>query len=323
MKNLLQSLALLTLGIGLLNSCQKSMGTEKVENAKSAVENSMANCDQCVDTWAETAETLVADAGNNYYLDVSHDANNLYLTIYRTGGSKFTKIKNVLIKVGGTTIFNLAGPFGGGATSTLTYAVPFPSALTAADACKLVEISFESVGVGGGGGKVFSGVMYYVRKICSEPPPCDLTGYMTKSQGYYMSSPPGGRYLDANPSLGPVMIGCAGGTSANFSLAQIKAMQPGNSTYPGILAKQIITLTLNTRAAWNPGALGCLVVQTMDPALSMWNGYSVASILAIANDTWGGCDDTYTPAQMTAIVNAINLNFHGSNMNLLTCGICP
>jgi hypothetical protein len=176
--------------------------------------------------------------------------------------------------------------------------------------------------VGGGGGKVFSNVEFYLRKLCAEPPPCDLTGYMTKTQGYYMSSPPGGRYLDANPSLGPVTVGCSGGTQATFSLADIKAMQPGNSTYPGILAKQIIALTLNTRATWAPGPLGCLVVQTLDPALSMWNGYSVSSILQIANDIWGGCDDSYTPAQMTAIVDAINKNFDSGNNSLLTCGSC-
>ena len=104
-------------------------------------------------------------------------------------------------------------------------------------------------------------------------------------------------------------------------------MDPGNSTPPGILVKQIITMTLNVSAALGSNDdLGCLVVvsdglaeTTLD---DLFEGMTVNEILEAANAYAGGCDTTtFTSGDLTNILAAIVANFHLGTVNggLLTC----
>lgn len=157
----------------------------------------------------------------------------------------------------------------------------------------------------------------------------DTGDYFTYSQGFYLNSPNGADFLDAHPELGPVVVGCATGTTTTYSLDDIVAMEPGNSTPPGILVKQIITMTLNVNASVFLGSgedLGCLVVVADDDPLTtlddLFAGMTVNEIISAANDYVGGCDTTtFTAGELTAILEAIVDNFHLGEVNqgLLTC----
>lgn len=155
----------------------------------------------------------------------------------------------------------------------------------------------------------------------------EIGDYFTYSHGFYMNSPNGADFLDAHPELGPVTVGCEGGTETTYSLADIVAMDPGNSTPPGILVKQIITMTLNVSAALGTNDdLGCLVVvsdglaeTTLDDT---FEGMTVDEILDAANAYAGGCDTTtFSSGDLTEILAAIVANFHLGTVNggLLTC----
>ena len=161
--------------------------------------------------------------------------------------------------------------------------------------------------------------------------PCCLIeagDYFTYSHGFYMSSPNGEAFLDAHPELGPVDVGCAAGTTTSYSLDDIIAMDPGNSSPPGILVKQIITMTLNVSASSFLGSgedLGCLVVVADDDELTtlddLFEGMTVNEILEEANNLVGGCGSSFSEGDLTEVLAAIVANFHeGANNNgLLTC----
>ena len=165
-------------------------------------------------------------------------------------------------------------------------------------------------------------VTYSIYEIC---PPCNIQpgDYRTQGQGYYFSSPPGKAFMLANPSLGPVRIGC-GRNMMSYSIADIIAIAAGNSTDPGITVKQLITLTLNVNAAsiWGTGDLNCLRV-----AEGVFEGLSVAQIIAEANNVIGGCETTLSSLQqsmLTDVLTSINENFLSGTINngFLTCGTC-
>jgi hypothetical protein len=158
----------------------------------------------------------------------------------------------------------------------------------------------------------------------------DTGDYWTYSHGFYMQSPNGSTFLNDHPELGPVMVGCdIPGTSTTYTLEEIMAMDPGNSTPPGILVKQIITMTLNVSASAFLGSgedLGCLIVVADDDPLTtiddLFAGMTVDEIIAAANAYVGGCDTTtFSSGDLTEILAAIVDNFHEGtdNQGLLTC----
>ena len=158
----------------------------------------------------------------------------------------------------------------------------------------------------------------------------DTGDYWTYSHGFYMQSPTGTAFLNAHPELGPVSVGCDDpGTTTIYTLQDIMAMDPGNSTPPGILVKQIITMTLNVSASSFLGSgedLGCLIVVADDDPLTtiddLFAGMTVDEIIAAANAYAGGCDTTtFSEGDLTAILAAIVNNFHEGtdNQGLLTC----
>lgn len=170
---------------------------------------------------------------------------------------------------------------------------------------------------------------FVIEAIVLEECTIDTGDYFTYSQGFYLNSKNGADFLDAHPELGPVTVGCAGGTTTTYTLDEIVALEPGNSSLPGILVKQIITMTLNVSASGFLGSgddLDCLVVVADEDPLTtvddLFEGMTVNEILDAANAFAGGCDTaSFTSGDLTAVLSAIVDNFHlgEENGGLLTC----
>jgi hypothetical protein len=185
------------------------------------------------------------------------------------------------------------------------------------------------VSSGGGCSGANTGWVEYTTDVAACAVTCEIEAgdYFTYSHGFYMNSPNGATFLNAHPELGPVTVGCEAGTTTTYSLADIIAMDAGNSTPPGILVKQIITMTLNVSASLgNSDDLACLVVVSDgNPATTfddIFAGMTVSEILDAANAYAGGCDTTsFSSGNLTGILGAIVANFHLGEVNggLLTC----
>ena len=155
----------------------------------------------------------------------------------------------------------------------------------------------------------------------------DTGDYWTYSHGFF-SNNNGEAFLEAHPELGPVQVGC-GANIYSYTLDSIANMSPNGNEAPGILVKQIITMTLNVNASSFLASgedLGCLVVVADEDPLTtlddLFEGMTVDEVIAAANDFVGGCDTTtFTAGELTGILGAMVDNFHlgETNEGLLTC----
>lgn len=178
---------------------------------------------------------------------------------------------------------------------------------------------------------------YTIMDICD----CDLAAgdFRTQSKGGWGATPNGsnnGQYLYDNwDAIGSLSIGCGGQMMSFSSAEEVSAYLPnGNSAsapFNSNLATQTLALSISlafdtyiSDFSSSDDSFGCLVVDTDDPQLSIFNGMMVADLISLANDIIGGCNSDYSEADMTAIIEAINLNFHDGNTNngYLTCGDC-
>jgi hypothetical protein len=184
----------------------------------------------------------------------------------------------------------------------------------------LIEVRRVNSNGTGNGQYVSTTANYNLVPPCAPPPPpvCDLSGYQTRTQGYYMASPVGQAFVINNGFT--ATIGC-GSSITSYTSAQIAALVPGDASAPGVFAKQIITLTVNLQsdAIWGH-ELDCLHVVS-----GPFAGWTVAQVLAEANSVYGGCSFSHSADQMNEIVTAINENFDNgtANTGILTCGLCP
>lgn len=178
---------------------------------------------------------------------------------------------------------------------------------------------------------------HVIEEICA----CqiEIGDFRTQSKGGWGASPNGdnsAQLLHDNWDLiGSIQIGC-GGVLMEFNSAEaVDAYLPnGNgadSPFDSNLATQVLALSISIAMDAQladfgaaEGSLACLIIQSVDPQFAAFNGMSVLEVLQLANDILGGCSSDYTFDEMTAIIEALNLNFHGGDTDngLLTCGTC-
>lgn len=201
--------------------------------------------------------------------------------------------------------------------------------------CDEICINGSVTGVSNGGGNGLATMTYTVREICT----CDIQigDFRTQSKGGWGAPPNGNNpanYMYNNwSSIGSVSIGCASTTMTFSTAASVTAYLPNGNGSPAPfntnLATQVLALSISVALDNNVPSFGasndhlaCLVV--VDPNYAAFVGMSVQDVLDLANDVLGGCNTSYTFSQMTSIVDAINLNFHGGTVDngLLTCGDC-
>lgn len=201
--------------------------------------------------------------------------------------------------------------------------------------CDTLCIYASVTGISGGGGNAIASLQYIIKEICS----CNIQigDFRTQSKGGW-GAPPNGN----NPAnymynhwntFGAVTIGCATTTMSFGTPQDVTNYLPNgnNATAPfnSNLATQVLALSISVALDNNVSSFGasndslaCLIVDS--PNYPDFNGMSVQDVLNLANDVLGGCNTNYSFSQMTAIVEAINLNFHDGTVNngLLTCGSC-
>jgi hypothetical protein len=309
------------LPVVLFFSCQKEVSKDSPANrnptpAFAYLDNSCSNsCIQQSGPYYEKSTTM------------SYTANpfgSVTVVVYNTWTDlvyKFTSTTHDIRKVtiGGIDFYAsniaVAEPF--------TVSIPIGVFGTDWSACdnKNAQIEVRRVNSNGtGGGQyVTTTTNYNLVPPCAAPPPpvCDLTGYQTITQGYYMASPVGEAFVTDNGFT--ATIGC-GTNTTSYTSAEIIALTPGDASGPGVFAKQIITLTVNLQAdaIWGH-QLDCLKVVG-----GTFDGWTVAEVLAEANAVYGGCSSAHTVDEMNTIVTAINENFDNgiANNGNLTCGLC-
>lgn len=204
-------------------------------------------------------------------------------------------------------------------------------------ACEEICIAVRVGGISNGGGNGLVTMSYKVREICV----CDIQvgDYTTYSKGGFSNNNGNGAGTTAMTnnwsSIGSVSIGCGNKSKTFNSASDVTAYLPNGRTsgpnggviapftsnQEAALATQVLALTINVAL---DARIGCLVVDTDSTGLDVFNGMSVNDIISLANDVLGGCNSSYTLSQMTAICDALNLNFHEGTVNegIVTCGDC-
>jgi hypothetical protein len=99
-------------------------------------------------------------------------------------------------------------------------------------------------------------------------------------------------------------------------------VDPGN-TYDNVLAGQVTALTLSvTFDLYDPNfGSNDINLQDLYVVSGDFAGWTVADVLAEANNVLGGCGSSYTPAQLNQVVSSINENYVDGNQDngFLTC----
>lgn len=209
-----------------------------------------------------------------------------------------------------------------------TYTYVFPNTYSAGDEiCISSKIS----------GNRLSNLSHVIEDICD----CniDLGDFRTQSKGGWGANPNGGNnatYMYNNwDAIGSLTIGC-GSTTMSFLLPEdVTTYLPNgnNVDYPfnSNLATQTLALSISLaldNGVANFGAsennLACLILDSSDPELAPFNGINVGDLLILANEVLGGCNTSYSFAEMTHLMEALNLNFHSGDTDNghLTCGDC-
>ena len=151
----------------------------------------------------------------------------------------------------------------------------------------------------------------------------------TQSLGYWKNSNRNGTALISlnwATKLAPgVTIGCGGGVTKTFSTQS--TLQAAITNYlgtPAVLtttgglstfSAQLLALSINLKF-WP--ATGNMVVIS-GPFATM----TVNQVLALANNVIGGCNTSYTPSQMTNILDIINNSYDGGVYNGIPTLTCP
>jgi hypothetical protein len=278
----------------------------------------------------------------NVIVTVSHDATNVYFTFERnnsTGGFesiRFHSPAQVINTNGGQFAFSEVKKF----------QIIKPRASLAA--CDEVTFSFRVRGGGNAsvaGEVTSSSLSYILRDLCAPVCTIELGDYRTQTRGYWRNNN-GQAYLAAHSGIFPLTIGCDEESIQFSNRDTVKTYLEssaangtlGSLPSGGTLGAQVLTLLINVEAdkadAGFGGADGLLSTLKIDideddilahpewAALTEWNGKTVAEILAIAQKVLGGCPEHHTPAEVNAIVTAINENFDNGTVDngLLTCG---
>ena len=297
-----------------------------------------------VTTIASTAQTYTSPtyAVGNVIVTVSHDATNIYFTFERnnaTGGFESIRFHSPAQAINTN----------GGQTSVAagTKKIQIVRSRVSLAACEEVTFSFR---VRGGGnatvaGEVTSSTLSYVlRDLCAPSCSIEVGDFRTQTRGYWRNNN-GKSYLDGQ-DLFPLYIGCDGHQQPFTTVEDVETFlesglangTPGVLPLSGTLGAQVLTLLINVKAdeadddfGAAAGLLSSLKVEIDEEdilahpewaALTFWNGKTVEEILALSQDVLGGCSGTHTPAEMNAIVTAINENFDNgtADSGLLTCG---
>lgn len=179
---------------------------------------------------------------------------------------------------------------------------------------------------------------YMIEEICEG---CDISlgDFRTQSKGGYGAPPNGSNpaaYMYDNwGSFGSVTVGCGSQTMTFDTPESVTAYLPnGNGSaapFNSNLATQLVALSISVALDANVAsfgasddALGCLVMDSDDPQFSDFNGMTVNELIQLGNDVLGGCSSQYSFSQMTAVIDAVNLNYENGTMDNghLTCGSC-
>lgn len=209
-----------------------------------------------------------------------------------------------------------------------SYSYVFPNTYSQGDEiCAAIKIS----------GNRIANISYTIMDICD----CEIVAgdFRTQSKGGWGATPNGdnnGQYLYDNwEAIGSLSIGCNGQimsfTNAEEVSVYLPNGNPASAPFNSNLATQTLALSISlafdtyiSEFSASDASLGCMVVNTDDPDLSLFNGMTVTDLIVLANDIIGGCSIDFSDDQMAAIIEAINLNFHDGNTNngYLTCGNC-
>jgi len=146
-------------------------------------------------------------------------------------------------------------------------------------------------------------------------------------------------FASAFPSPDYLKVGCTNGFTLQFTSAQAvtdflpsggsaraltgNLINPGG-TYSNTLAGQLVGLTLSVQFDLTDANFSAAGTHLQDLVVTTGTfvGWTVAQVLAEANNVLGGCASTYTAAQLNSILTAINENYDNgtSDNGILHCG---
>ena len=172
---------------------------------------------------------------------------------------------------------------------------------------------FRAVVGGGAGCTAFTGAQPGVCLEVINPCIIEIGDYTTYSQGFYFSAPPGESFLEDNwADIGPVTGGCGSNAFDLQDPEDVYGIEPGNAEGYGF-RNQLITLIINSRINDD---FGCLQVVG-----GTYDGMTVDQIIALANTVGTGVGCIAEPADLGALLEALNQNFHEGTVDngLLTC----
>lgn len=320
MKNLITILLILITLIGMFNSCKK----DKIEP-----ETTIKVATGCVENPTISTNSITKKQGPSYLnvgvISVWND--NEFIYIQLSADDLFDNSKLYIGSCASVPAVITSNNIDHD-PEVYTYTYVFPNAYSAGDEiCISSKISSNRLG----------NVSHVIEEICD----CniELGDFRTQSKGGWGANPNGGNnatYMYENwDAIGTATIGC-GSTTMSFILPEdVTAYLPNgnNVEYPfnSNLATQ--TLALSISLALDNGVadfgasennLACLILDSSDPELAPFNGISVGDLLILANEVLGGCNTSHSFAEMTHLMESLNLNFHfgDTNNGHLTCGDC-
>lgn len=171
----------------------------------------------------------------------------------------------------------------------------------------------------------------YFNYCAQDCPPNECEPLRTQTPGGWGAKPEGnnpGTYLAANFAAsfpGGLTVGCEGGYKITLTSAKaietllptggkplvLKASATDPASIDNVLVGHLVALTLsvvfdqdNEDFGGGDNELGSMVIKT-----GTFAGKTVLEFWQIANDVLGGCNTTYTPAQVLETAAAINENY--------------
>lgn len=163
--NILALLSFMFVTVGLLSSCQKDEAS-KSEELNAVQKNAVVyDCNECVETWADTRVTFDAthfvpqglSGGSQYpvnlYLDIYNDATTIYFKLYRLEGATIG-----YLQIGNQMPMNFNPP-----VTEYTWSQPLPMDW---NPCDKIELKLIVGGVGQYVGHANFCEFYYFRDIC-------------------------------------------------------------------------------------------------------------------------------------------------------------
>jgi hypothetical protein len=384
MKTMQSGMLALLLLCGFI-SCQKDITTENLSPVKvkpqattftqTLTQGIEGDCTECVPDFAATEETSAANAVltltdgkipvlttskniktvqataeifpfENVNVTVSHDAENIYFTLDRTGTD--LTFGNFRFHSPALETLPTTGP-GNAEVPGGTKKIQVVSSRKSLGACSSISFAFS---LKGGSGKkedkeMTSPVLTYtLRAVC--PPACTIKpgDYRTQSRGYWRNND-GQAFLTANASWVDFTIGDGTNKKQFTTPESVKTFlddksvangKPGTLPNGGTYAAHVLSLAINLAAdsqvddySAASGKLGNLVVAISEadiaahPAwaqLTIWNGMSVNEIFTIAQKVLGGTETKYSPSHMNELLTAINEAYEDGTVDtgFLSCG---